>query len=141
MTTPLRRRDPPPWIEPTEGIRSCREYQVGDCWYATPDGQGGWTMYPDGRGFNGDPAVNRHRLRIAPEHAGKVPIIVVLPSTAFPDGLPFCLHQPTFMGEWGPSGWTVQGGLENLSGLHVTPSLDVKGHCHVWIHDGQVLGC
>lgn len=73
--TRLRLIEPPPFLDPPlergSGYATTRDYAVGDCWYATPTEDGGWTMYADGS------AINRQRLTIAPEHAGVRPMIVV----------------------------------------------------------------
>jgi hypothetical protein len=138
----LRPRDPPPWLDepvPTEhpAIRSHRQYEIGDCWYASPDGDR-WTIYPDG------PEVQRQRITLAPEHRGARPIVVVLPYGD--EKLPWCLHTGT---STAGSGWTVSGGIEGVPDITVHPSILFRGsdadgnlveRWHGWVRDGRLVG-
>ena len=71
---------------------------------------------------------------IAPEHTGKRPMIVVLPT-----GVAFCLHSPTYAdGEPGKSGWKVTGELPKVT---VQPSIDygdpeLHFHWHGFLKNG-----
>ena len=133
MKIQLRLIDPPPHIAPPEpwpeGLKSftTREFSVGDCWYATANGTGGWTVYADGY---------RHAIylnSIAPEHVGKRPMIVVVPGGGG-RGYPWCVHSRTQGNAgYGPSGWTVGGDLPNIT-LH--PSVNMGKVWHGWIKSG-----
>ena len=138
----LRLIDPPTWLEEPRmvqdgefrrGVR--RNYEVGDCWYATKGPGGVWYMYPDGKDTND--VLNRSALCIATEHRGKTPMIVVLPVSC---GHPFCLHSPTVSHHgWGSSGWHVEGELPDVT---VKPSINygagTKRSWHGFITNGEM---
>ena len=119
----LRLIDCPPFAQALE---------PGDCWYAREDdGVFYWwadsprTVTPAGHPYP----------EIAPEHAGKRPMIVVLPT-----GLAFCLHSPTYRdGKAGPSGWRVEGELPEVT-VHPSINYGAEGtefHWHGFIKAGR----
>lgn len=132
---PLRLRAPPaycpipdPW---PAGLRcwDTRPHAPGDCWYGTWD-DGAWWTYAeaDEHGYRGP------RLRLAPEHCDARPMVVVLPT-----GDLHCLHSPTTRdGRPGPSGWSVQGELPQVT---VQPSINSLGRWHGWVRDGVLVSC
>jgi hypothetical protein len=128
----LRLIDPPKWQDPPveqNGKMRHLVFEEGDCWYASQREDGRWTPYPDA------PEAYRYSLTIAPEHAGKVPIMVLLPGEVNPD----CLHAPTqHAGGFGASGWRVEGEAPNLT---VTPSIHIVGRWHGFITNGELRTC
>ena len=127
----IRKIEPPVWIDPPiptdrEGVSRHRIYQPGDAWYASLV-DGSWLMFADGP--------YRDPLTLAPEHAGKRPIIVVLPR----HGGAFCVHSPVMReGVYGSHGWKVDGDLENLSIFSVFPSIDMRAIWHGHLLNGQL---
>lgn len=107
-------------------------YEPGDCWYAR-EGPNGEYYWWSNHNRSVSPADSNYP-EIAPEHAGKRPMVVVLPS-----GVTFCVHSPTYKaGKPGKAGWTVTGELPNVT---VHPSInygDPKStfHWHGWLKDG-----
>lgn len=94
-------------------------------------------MWPEAGAGHGD-----EPLRIAPEHAGVRPMIVVLPECG---GLPWCLHGTTIKdGVPGRSGWKVSGSLPRVT---VSPSINFDSErrreggqpgWHGHIRDGRI---
>ncbi len=106
----LRLIDAPPFTSPDPS------YKPGDCWYARQGEGGVYHWWAEGHDRKVHPADSPY-ADIAPEHVGKRPMMVVLPT-----GAVHCLHSPTFKdGERGNSGWTVVGDLPNVT---VSPSID-----------------
>jgi len=72
-----------------------------------------------------------HLARLAPEHAGQRPLILVLPGPCR-----FSVFGPTWSaGGAGPSGWAVSGEPPLIT---LTPSIDVKGIYHGYVRDGVI---
>lgn len=128
---PLRLIEPPIWLEepvaqPGSRYPTHRLFQPGDCWYAIPK-NGQWYFYPE------DAAHEAREIQIAPEHAGKHPMIVV-----FPGEQPWCIHSPFLTKEgWGSSGWQVSGELPKIT---VSPSLNFQSQYRPNAFHGHVIG-
>ena len=107
--------------------------EPGDCWYAR-EGEDGAFYWWANHARQVKPAGHLY-AEIAPEHAGKHPMIVVLPT-----GSAFCLHSPTYRdGKAGPSGWRVEGELPEVT---VHPSINYgkagsRYHWHGFIRQGR----
>lgn len=114
---PLRLREIPEY-------NASADLAPGDCWYCV-DLDGKWCMFTDPeRG----PIIG---ARVAPEHKGGRPAVVVLPN-----GEAWCVHAVSGDG----TGWRVDGELPNLT---VHPSIDMRAarSWHGWIRDGQLVTC
>lgn len=139
----LRLIDPPrydPRIDLTRGgvdwwHAGTYPYEVGDCWYATPDGDPAdvagvaWCTFPDGPA--GEPV---RPIHVSDFHRrpGVVPMLVVLPGTA---GI-HCLQTSPSSEPGG--GWTVAGELPHVT---VHPSIDVCERWHGHIVGGELRTC
>jgi catechol 2,3-dioxygenase-like lactoylglutathione lyase family enzyme len=117
--------DCPPFMIPPS-------YKPGDCWYAR-EGEGGvYFWWAEGHDRKVKPAGHAY-AEVAPEHAGKRPMIVVLPT-----GATFCLQSPTYRdGKAGASGWTVTGELPNVT---VAPSINFGDPSDAAHWHGHLIG-
>lgn len=90
-----------------------RPVRAGDMWWADPERD------------------NDHELQLAPEHAGKRPLLVRLPGLC-----DFAVYGPTWKeGGPGPNGWRVEGEPPNLL---ISPSINLVGVYHGYIQNGVI---
>lgn len=96
-------------VDPGQAARAL----VGDMWYLS------------------EPSDAYRARHIAPEHAGKRPLVVLLPGPC-----QFAIFGPTWTSAGpGPSGWAVTGEPPLLT---VTPSISIRGIYHGYIRDGVI---
>lgn len=105
--------DPPTNGMASDGAGGYRPIAVGDIWFADPETD------------------SKHDRTLAPEHAGKRPLLVRLPGN-----VDFAVYGPTWRaGGPGPNGWRVEG---EPPALLISPSINIEGVYHGYLQNGVI---